>query len=273
MPRIPQDNCPDSTLSMMLDGYRYISKRCRRYRSDIFEARLMLRKTICMLGEEAARIFYDSEKFRRKGAAPRRLQTTLFGKTGIQGMDGDAHRHRKQMFMALMTPGRIRQLAGLMTGQWNAYLEKWEGMRRVVLFDEVRRSSAGPSAPGPGCPRKQEVRARADDFEAMIDGPGAVGPRHWRGKRARSSAEQWIAAQVARVRAGDLPAPAGSALEVISRHRDMNGRLLAPREAAVEIINVLRPTVAVSRYVIFTALALHEHQGTPAPTSGGRSQF
>ncbi len=260
MPRIPHDSCPESTLAMMVDGYRFISRRCRRYGTDIFEARLMLRKTICMLGEEAARIFYDSERFRRKGAAPRRLQTTLFGKPGIQGMDGDPHRHRKQMFMSLMTPGRIRQLADLTAGQWSVYLKKWEGMRKIVLFDEVREILCRAVCAWAGVPLAEaEVRTRADDFEAMIDGPGAVGPRHWRGKRARRRAEQWIADLVARVRAGDLRSPAGSALDVIACHRDLNGRLLAPREAAVEIINILRPTVAVSRYVIFTAMALHEH--------------
>lgn len=47
----------DSTLALLWEGYRFIPERCRRYRSDVFETRLMLTKVICMVGEEAAKIF------------------------------------------------------------------------------------------------------------------------------------------------------------------------------------------------------------------------
>src|SRR5215216_5272322 len=107
MAKNPRDKMLDSSLALMLDGYRFITKRCRRYRSDIFETRLMLQRTICMRGEEAARVFYDNDRFKRKGAAPGRLQETLLGRGGVQGLDGDAHRHRKQMFMSLMSPESI----------------------------------------------------------------------------------------------------------------------------------------------------------------------
>lgn len=35
--------------------------------------------------------------------------------------------------------------------------------------------------------------------------------------------------------------------------------MLSPRVAAVEVLNVLRPTVAVAVYVAFVAVALHDH--------------
>src|SRR5688572_568502 len=66
---MPRDTPFDSTLAIALDGYEFISKRCERLSSDVFEARLMLRRTICLRGEEAARLFYDPEKFMRQ---PRR---------------------------------------------------------------------------------------------------------------------------------------------------------------------------------------------------------
>jgi fatty-acid peroxygenase len=40
------------------DGYTLISKRRHRYQFDIFETRLMLRKVVCVTGEEAAKRFY-----------------------------------------------------------------------------------------------------------------------------------------------------------------------------------------------------------------------
>ncbi|WP_205879125.1 cytochrome P450 [Leptolyngbya sp. BC1307] len=50
-----------------------------------------------------------------------------------------------------------------------------------------------------------------------------------------------------------------TALQAISQHRDLDGNLMDKKIAAVEIINVLRPTVAIARYATFAALALHEH--------------
>lgn len=41
--------------------------------------------------------------------------------------------------------------------------------------------------------------------------------------------------------------------------RDAGGRLLDTHVAAVELLNVLRPTVAIDRFVTFAALALHDH--------------
>jgi fatty-acid peroxygenase len=54
------------------------------------------------------------------------------------------------------------------------------------------------------------------------------------------------------------PAPAGrSAVAAVARHRDHDGALLPHRVAAVELLNVLRPTVAVAWFVAFAGHALH----------------
>jgi fatty-acid peroxygenase len=95
---------------------------------------------------------------------------------------------------------------------------------------------------------------------ALIDGPAAIGPRHRRGRAARKSAEDWIGGLIDDVRAHRLEVPAGSAAHVIAWHRDGKDRLLDRRVAAVELLNILRPTVAVARFVVFAALALHEHR-------------
>jgi fatty-acid peroxygenase len=61
------------------------------------------------------------------------------------------------------------------------------------------------------------------------------------------------------MRSGELAPPEGSALQVISAHRALDGELLPPGVAAVELLNVLRPTVAVALYVTFAAHALHQY--------------
>lgn len=48
---------------------------------------------------------------------------------------------------------------------------------------------------------------------------------------------------------------------LFAMHTDLEGNLLDEQIAAVEVINVLRPTVAVSRFIVFCALALHQYPG------------
>ena len=49
------------------------------------------------------------------------------------------------------------------------------------------------------------------------------------------------------------------ALGAIASHRDLGGQPLPLRIASVELLNVLRPTVAVAVFITFAAHALHLH--------------
>lgn len=257
---MPRDQGLDSTLALAREGYEFVLKRSRRHGSDVFRTRLMLQPFICMTGEEAARVFYDTGRFIRKGAAPRRVKATLFGFGGVQGLDDEPHRHRKAMFLSLMTPEGIRRLTELAEEQWHAYAARWETSERVVLHAHAREILCRAVCAWAGVPLEEaEVERRTHDLGELIDSPAAVGPKHWEGRLARKRAERWIGSLVERVRAGSLPAAEGSALHAVATHRDLAGELLDTRVAAVEVLNVLRPTVAVARYVTFTAVALHEH--------------
>jgi hypothetical protein len=55
----------DSSLALLRERYLFILRRCKRARTDAFTARLMLKKTVCMGGSNAARIFYDPQHFQR----------------------------------------------------------------------------------------------------------------------------------------------------------------------------------------------------------------
>ena len=65
MPEIPRDRAPDSSLGLLRDGYEFVGRRARRHQADVFEARLLLQTTICMLGRDAAVVFYDEGRFQR----------------------------------------------------------------------------------------------------------------------------------------------------------------------------------------------------------------
>jgi fatty-acid peroxygenase len=62
---------------------------------------------------------------------------------------------------------------------------------------------------------------------------------------------------VRRVRSGDLTAASGSALEAVVGHRDADGERLEPRIAAVELLNIIRPTVAICWFAAYAGHAMH----------------
>ncbi|CAM3599339.1 cytochrome P450 [Marinicrinis lubricantis] len=258
--RVPHEEGLDHTISLIREGYLFISNRVKEFGSDVFVTRLLGQDVICMSGEEAAKLFYDPEKFQRKGAAPKRVQETLFGVNAIQSMDGEAHIHRKLLFLSLMTPPEQKRLVKLVKDEWKKAAARWEKLEKVVLFDAAKEILCRCACEWAGVPLKQsEVKERAEDFSAMVDAFGAVGPRHWKGRLARNRAEDWIQGIIEQVRSGELNAVEGTALQQMAYHKELNGQMLDSHMAAVELINVLRPIVAISTFIVYAALALYEH--------------
>ncbi|TMR36285.1 cytochrome P450 [Actinomadura geliboluensis] len=259
----------DDTLPLLSRPYGLLSARARRLDTDVYDMRLLLRKTTCMTGADAARVFYDPDRFVREGAAPRRLRVTLFGENGVQGLDGRRHAARKRMFMSLMTPEARDELRDLTGRAWRKRIGAWRNEPRVVLFDEVSELLCSAVCAWAGVPlAARQVPQISRMLVALIEAPAAVGPRYLRGRTARRLADRWAAAHVTRARErhgrdassarGAAPGD-GTALDEIAAYRDTDGSLLPPDVAGVELLNVLRPTVAVARFVVFAAMALHDH--------------
>lgn len=259
-PPIPREKALDSTLSFLSEGYTFISRRCEQLGSDVFETRIMLRKVTCALGEDAAEMFYQPGRFTRKHALPPTALRLLQDKESVLCLDGEAHRRRRAMFMAFMTPSAIGQLAVTTADLWRARLARWESMDEVVLHDEVQQILCRAVCRWAGIALEEgEAAERTREFHAMIDGAGSVGPRNWRGFLLRSKTERWARRLLEQARGGALDLPEASPAHVIATHCDADGRLLDPAVAAVELINVLRPTVAIAWYITFAALALHHY--------------
>ncbi len=272
MPELPRDPSIEGTIGLYRLGYRYIGDRCRKLHTNVFETRLMLKPTICMLGSDAARVFYDTDHMRRHGAMPWRVRNTLIGNGGVQGLDGPAHRQRKEMFMGLMLPERIAELDETAQEEWRLAFQRWRKKERVRLLDEAHEVFCRAVCRWAGVPLPEsDVAQRTDDLAALIDGGGGVGPRYWRSRLARKRVEAWGRSLVQQTRAGELEPAPESALAAIAFHRDLAGCLLEPQTAAVDLLNVLRPTVAIATYVTFAALALHRHPGSrPSDGDGSR---
>jgi fatty-acid peroxygenase len=260
MKSIPRDTSPDSTLALMREGYSFISNHCKRLQSDVFETRLMLSRVVCAMGEDAAAMFYHPGRFTRNRAVPPTTLMLLQDIGSVQLLDGDAHHERKRMFMSLMTPQRIRELVTIFEDAWQARIATWAAMNEVVLHHEVEQLLCGAVCHWAGVPLTEAaVMQRAGEFSAMIEGAGAVGPRNWKGLLLRSRTEDWARSIIVGTRAGHMAVPEGSPAYVIAMQREPDGALLDTQAAAVELINLLRPTVAVARYVTFAALALHQY--------------
>ncbi len=260
--QVPKDKGLDRTLGIFKDGYEFISKRVQNHHLDVYETRLLGQKVALLSGEEGAKVFYDSNRMKRNGAMPTPVLKTLFGEGGVQTMDGKAHVERKHLFMSIMTPEALRDLHAITTNHWEAYAQTWEKKRKVVLFDEVLELLLRTACDWTGVPLGQkEIKKRADDMNKMIEGASKVGPRHVEGRSARKRSEQWIESVIQKVRNGEIIVPQDSTLYTVATHQE-DGELLNARIAAVELLNVIRPLVAISRYIVFGAVAFQEFPET-----------
>jgi len=255
---IPVDKGLDHTFNLLTEGYHFMRNRFDELGTDIFETRLMGKKMICMTGSDAVELMYDASRFQRSGAVPKRIQKSLFGEGGVQTLDGTAHQVRKLMFLSLMTEDSIKRIRELMLKQWKLRASQWMSGQKIILFDEAEEVLCRVACLWAGVPLKEsEVSQRAYDLGALIDAFGGVGPRYREGLIARERTEDWIRSLIEEFRSGAIVG-ANDALEVVATHRDENGQMLDAQIAAVELISVIRPIVAVARFIVFGALALQD---------------
>ncbi len=274
MNQIPSDGCIDSTLQLLCEGYQFIQNRCLQYESEVIQTRLMGHKVLCMSGAGAAQIFYNPKYFKRKGVAPKRIQKSVFGENGVQSLDGSAHIHRKLMFMSIMTQENIKRLSKITTAHWRITTCKWEDKNRLVLFKESQKILCKIACQWAGVMlEEKEVCYRASDLGKMVDAFGGVGPRYCEGKCARKRTEKWIEDMIVKVRTHRILPEDYTALYIVSWHRNKEDKLLSIKTAAVELINILRPIVAIATYITFGALALYEHPHCRKKLQSGNDQY
>lgn len=262
---IPQLPGFDQTLAFLREGYGFISSRCDRLATDAFHTRLMLRRATCLRGEEAAALFYHPGRFtRRNGAMPPTTMRLLQDKGSVQSMDGAAHRQRKALFTALlMSDAAEESFLRLFRAEWLAALQGWRERPRIVLHDEVNQVLTRAICRWLGVPL-----ARTEELTSMIENAGSVGPAVLAALLRRRRTEGWLRRVVDEARSGKRDVPQEAPLRRLLEHRDADGQLLSTEAAVVEILNILRPVVAIGRYIMFLAMALHAHPEWRAKLSG-----
>jgi len=248
----------DLTLALLREGYALLPNRRRDVGERDFRMRILGKPAVCVCGPEATRRFYDESLFVREGALPGPVQRTLTGVGAVHTLDDAPHKQRKGMFMALKDPVAVKGVVDRTVTEWDAAQRRWATRDRIVLFDEAAEVlTRGVCAWAGVRVDEGDVPEVAADMVAMVDGFGSVGVRHVRARRARRRAERRLQDAVERIRAGDENVEAGSMFEHVLRHSDENGELLSPHLVAVEMLNVVRPAVAIAWFVAFSAHALH----------------
>lgn len=257
MTGIPKENCTDASLALLREGYTFISSRCAQFGTDVFQTRLMGRTAFCLTGAEAAKIFYEPDRMTRRGALPKSTLRLLQDDGSVATLDGPPHRRRKAMFLELLSREKAEELATLVAEELRQTAQIWTLKQSVRLHDEFRAILGRVAIRWSGIDLHEREQERLiDELGAMIDNAGSLGPTNWLARARRLRSERLLRRQIEKTRAGFSHPPENSPLFVISWHRDKRGHLLEPDVCTVELLNILRPTVAVSRFMAFAVDAL-----------------
>jgi fatty-acid peroxygenase len=216
-----------------------------------------------MTGAECAQLFYDESKFKRSGAIPKRIKKTLTGKNAIHTLDDESHKKRKEVFMSVMTPESILKFKKLTYKYWTEYVQKWEGQKKVNIFEETREIMCRAACAWSGIPLKEsQVKQVADDFIAIVEAFGGICPRHSRGKKARTRIEAWLSDIMNQVHQGQIEVEKGTPLELMAFFEDHNNEILEAKVAGEDLMNFVRPTTAIAYYITFMAHAQYTNPET-----------
>lgn len=240
----------DLALRLRTDGYRALEHdRIDRGGRRTWESRLLGRRAVVVRGRDGARLFYDESVVERHRAVPLPLAALLFGPGAVHGLDDDAHRRRKSLFLEVLSPGRTPTVATDAAARLAVLLREPD----PSLPDVLARAYGGAVLSWAGlAPSDAEATDVSRELFRIVDGFGfsAAYPRAW---VARVRTDRWLRARVRDVRAGDRTAADGTALAAVAAAD------LDERTAAVELNNVVRPTVAVTWLATYAAAALQEH--------------
>jgi fatty-acid peroxygenase len=222
-----------------------------------YVARMLGRRALVVWGAEGARLFYDSALVQRAGAMPPPLARLLFGRGAVHGLDDTTHAARKALFLHAVDESRVESLVKTIGADLAERVESWPGRGELSVFDELVGVYGTNVISWAGIELSaEEARRRSHDLARIVDGFGGAGVAAPRGAAARRRSNRWASELVRQVRRGRTTAPPGSALELLAVGA---GADLDDATAGVELLNILRPTVAVAWLGTFGALALDRY--------------
>ena len=239
-------------------GYEILGELRSEVNSPVVRAKFLNQEVIAIYGKEAAKIFYDPRNFKREGAMPKLVRSTLLGEEGVQTLDGEQHHHRKNYFMDLMTPERMTDYHDLLERNLSHELDKQSGtfelfsLTKNVLFKTICEWSGINLAPL----SQSEISELADYQVAMFSGTVTSPVAHLRGVEDRKKSEKWTQGLIEEARQHPVAGKESLALYTFATATDLEGNLLPIEVAAVDLLNIIRPTVALTVWIALMGHAL-----------------
>ena len=245
----------DLAAELLRHGYHAIPDARRRAGDPpVCPVKLLGDDAVVVSGPASVRRFYDPRLIRRSGAVPAPLAALLFGRGAVHGLDGEEHQHRKGQFLGLLDDVAASTLEDLVRHHLGTSLRERRGETVSVfgLLSEVYARAvlawAGISVRDPDKIGRRLAR--------IVDGFGISGPSYATAWAARLWANRWARGLIREARSATTPPT--TPVETIATWRDPNGDLLPVPVAAVELLNVLRPAVAVAYLGTFAVQTLDD---------------
>lgn len=259
MEKVPEIKIKLTDVTDRLDeGYLLLSELRKEANAPVVKARLLNKEVIAIYGKEAAKRFYDPQNFKREGAMPKIVLKTLFGENGVQTLDGQAHEHRKTIFMDLMTPKRMEEYHRILDKNLTQKLDQQQG--EFELFDLAKdvlfRSICEWAGIDLSQFSKKEVDQLAEYQISMISSAVTNPATHIKGIDNRKKSEKRAQTLIENARTNPVAGKEEVALYAFAKATDDHGELLPIDVAAVELLNVIRPTVALTVWIALMGHAL-----------------
>ncbi|HLQ74417.1 MAG TPA: cytochrome P450 [Alloiococcus sp.] len=226
--------------------------------APVVKVKALTKEVIAIYGKKAAETFYNPKNFKREGAMPDVVLNTLFGQGGVQTLDGEEHHHRKNIFMDLMTPERIDVYHDILDEKMTAAFEAEQGtfdlfsLSRRVLFEAVTEWA--------GINLDDLSEKEIDDLSkyqiSMISTSFTSPGEHIKGISDRKKSEKWAQRLIKEARENPVPGKEDVALYAFAEATDLEGELLPVEVAAVELLNIIRPTLALTVWAALMGHAL-----------------
>ncbi|RKQ35346.1 MULTISPECIES: cytochrome P450 [Kocuria] len=253
----------EQALSLLRSGYLFASRVRRRAGVSAdsgcpVRMPLLGKQTVLVRGEEGVKLFYDTSRVQRDGAMPEVVKGPLFGSGAVHGLDGEAHRVRKnQLADMAYEDERVAEYKPLVAEELAALAQRWQGGDNV--YDSTAIAFGRASFRWAGIPwDTQEMDRWAHRMSRLLDtfGRPATQAVAW---ADRIALDRRFAKLIRDVRSGAVAAPEDSVLAHMAELVDEHGALVDEKTAGIELQNLTRPNVAVARFAAFAATALVEH--------------
>ncbi|MGK0552069.1 cytochrome P450 [Enterococcus faecalis] len=243
---------------MLAAGYTLLGNLREEVQAPVVKAKFFNKELIAIYGKEAAKTFYDPKNFKREGAMPKIVLKTLFGEGGVQTLDGKEHQQRKSYFMYLMSPQRMADYHDILERNLSAALAAQHGT--FELFDLAKGVFFTSICEWSGINLNQFSAAEIDELAnyqiSMISATSPSVVSQFQGVENRKKSEQWAQRLIEAARKNPVPELSDRALYTFAQAQTPNGDLLPLETAAVELLNIIRPTVALTVWAALMGHAL-----------------